>query len=248
VQFDLQTAILEVINFLVLVWLLKRFLYKPVLRAIGERRAAVEKTLADAGAQEAAAQALEEKYQHRLDDWEKEKEHLCLDLDRDIRTQRESLTAGLHRALDEERKKQSVLERRRMAELERQAEERGVNLGLQFTASLLQRIASPELEAKLAEVALEDLAGLPDEQKKTLRAACRDSRNLKVASAFPLSQGQRDSINQALSKVADCLVTAEFEQDPGLMAGIRIAVGPWMLRANLHDELAFFSERTRNAG
>ena len=39
---------LEVVNFLVLVWMLKRFLYKPVLEAIAQRKAAIDKTLSDA--------------------------------------------------------------------------------------------------------------------------------------------------------------------------------------------------------
>ena len=42
------TFFLEIINFLVLVWILKRFLYKPVLEAIAHRKAVIDKTLVDA--------------------------------------------------------------------------------------------------------------------------------------------------------------------------------------------------------
>ena len=70
------TFFLEIINFLVLVWILKRFLYKPVLEAIGHRKAVIDKTLADADAKEAGAQALVEQYQNRLAEWENEKEKL----------------------------------------------------------------------------------------------------------------------------------------------------------------------------
>ena len=52
------TFFLEIINFLVLVWILKRFLYKPVLEAVAHRKAVIDKTLADANAKEAGAQAL----------------------------------------------------------------------------------------------------------------------------------------------------------------------------------------------
>jgi len=43
-----STFLLEIINFLVLVWILKHFLYKPVLDVIARRRSGIEKTLADA--------------------------------------------------------------------------------------------------------------------------------------------------------------------------------------------------------
>ena len=45
-----STFILEAINFLVLVWILKRFLYKPVLDVIERRKAGIEKIQADAKA------------------------------------------------------------------------------------------------------------------------------------------------------------------------------------------------------
>ena len=36
-QLNWSTFVLEIINFLILVWVLKRFLYKPVLAAIAQR-------------------------------------------------------------------------------------------------------------------------------------------------------------------------------------------------------------------
>ncbi len=68
------TFILEIINFLVLVWVLKRLFYAPVKRVIAERRAAVEKTLRDAESSKREAQELQSKYEGRLREWEMEKE------------------------------------------------------------------------------------------------------------------------------------------------------------------------------
>ena len=68
------TFLLEAINFLVLVWLLKRLFYAPVKRAIAARRAAVEKTLQDAETERREAEDLKAKYEGRLQEWEQEKE------------------------------------------------------------------------------------------------------------------------------------------------------------------------------
>ena len=68
------TFILEIINFLVLVWVLKRLFYAPVKRAIAERRAAVEKTLHDAESCKTRGTGLQSKYEGRLREWEMEKE------------------------------------------------------------------------------------------------------------------------------------------------------------------------------
>lgn len=246
-QLNWSTFLLEVVNFLVLVWILKRFLYKPVLAAIARRKAAIDKTLSDAEAKREQAQALELQYQNRLADWEREKEGLRTALTEELRVQRERLTADLQKALEQEREKERVLAERRLAELKDRAAEQGVAMGMQFTARLLDRIASPELEARLVTLVLEDLPRLPPIQLKALQEACRDpQRPVKVASAFPLVETQRSQLVQALRETTHENVAAAFEQDSSLVAGLRINAGPWIVRGNLLDELQFFAEMVKH--
>jgi F-type H+-transporting ATPase subunit b len=252
VQLDWSTLLLEVINFLVLVWILKRFLYKPVLDAIARRKASIDKTLSDAQAKQAEAKTLEQQYQNRLGDWEQEKDGLRRTLTGELQAQRERLTEELQGALAKEREKETVLAERRLAELETRAAQKGTLQGVQFTERLLERIASAEVEARLVKVALDDLPHLPDAQKEALRSASSDSqrpvnqRVIKVTSAFPLPEKQRQAVIEGLKSATGQDVTFTFQEDASLLAGVRISVGPWVLRANLQDELAFFAERARN--
>jgi F-type H+-transporting ATPase subunit b len=242
VDLNWTTFFLEIINFLVLVWILKRFLYKPVLEAISQRKVVIDRTLADAKAKEARAQALGEQYQNRLSDWENEKEKLRAVVVDEIRTQRAQMTAALENSLKEGREKARVLEDRRLKELQNKSEEAGVARGVQFTARLLARMACPELEARLVNLLLEDLPLLSDEQKKALRSVCRQAGlQVKVSSAFPLSASQRSVITEKLKEVTEDSITLDFNEDSGLVAGLRVSIGPWVLRANLRDELAFFA-------
>ena len=50
---DWFTVVAQAINFLILVWLLKRFLYKPILHAIDEREKGIAAQLAQAEAKKA---------------------------------------------------------------------------------------------------------------------------------------------------------------------------------------------------
>lgn len=241
-QLSWSTFLLEVVNFLILVWILKRFLYKPVLAAIARRKAAIDKTLSDAQAKNEQAQKLEQQYQNRVADWEREKEGLRATLTDELRVQRERLTADLQKALEQEREKERVLAERHLKELEDHAAEQGTGRGVQFTARLLNRIASPELESRLLALLVEDLPRLPAEQIKALQEACRDpQRAVKIVSAFPLASGQRSQVVKVLQEATHENVAAEFEEDSSLMAGLRISAGPWTVRANLCDELEFFA-------
>jgi F-type H+-transporting ATPase subunit b len=243
VELSWTTFSLQVVNFLVLVWLLKRFLYKPVLEAIAQRRAAIDKSMSDAQSKEVTAHALVEQYQNRLADWENEKAKLRTGVVEEIAAQRAQMMAGLESALKQEREKARVLEERRLTELRNQAETAAVAKGVQFTARLLARAAGPDLDSRLVSLALEDLPRLAHEQIQALRSAVSQQSGLqiKVTSAFPLSLPQRSVITEKVKELAQANVAVAFNEDAGLLAGLRISIGPWVLRANIEDELEYFA-------
>ena len=240
------TFVLEIVNFLILIWILKRFLYKPVLGAISQRKSAIDKTLFDAKARQAEAQGLERQYRDRLDDWEKEKASLRSEVVEEINKQRVRLMAALDSSLEQEREKARVLEQRRLEDLKRRAEEEGAANGVKFTARLLARIASPELQARLVDLVLEDLPRLPDEQLQAIRNVCRTGCLIKTTSAFSLPEALRSTIVEKLRDITQDSNAVEFYEDIRLLAGLRISVGPWVLRANLEDELEFFAGSVRH--
>lgn len=242
-EFDWTTFALEIINFVVLVWILQRFLYKPVANAIAERKAGIEKTMADANAVQAAAQALKQQYENRMADWEREQARARAQLLEEIDAERARMMAALNVSLEQEREKERGLEQRHALELRHRLEEAALAEGGQFVARLLSRVASPELEEKIVEMLLEDLPHLADKDLQPLRAACRKGDpKIKITSGYPLEDEQRSHLVQALSGLAEQPVACDFAHDPDLLAGLRISIGPWMLRSNLRDELKFFAE------
>ncbi|HUK41288.1 MAG TPA: F0F1 ATP synthase subunit delta [Candidatus Acidoferrales bacterium] len=238
--------VLEIINFLVLVWILKRFLYKPVLEAIGQRKAVIDKTLADAHAKEAGAQALVTQYQNRLAEWENEKEKLRAGVTAEIAAQRAQMMKALENSLKQEREKTRVLEERRLSDIRNNAEESGVARGVEFTARLMARAAGPDLQSTLIKLALEDLPCLPDEKINALRSAQQPPLQTKVTSAFPLSAEERAAIVEKIKAIIHNNIAVEFAEDSRLLAGVRISFGPWVMRANLEDELEFFAQAVRH--
>jgi F-type H+-transporting ATPase subunit b len=242
-EFDWTTFALEIINFLVLVWILQRFLYKPVTSAIAARKAAIEKTLANAQAVETEARSLKRQYESRMAEWGREKAQARTQLQEDLDAERTRMMTALHVSLDQEREKARALETRRAVELRHRLAEAALAEGGRFVARLLSRIASAEVEEKIRALLLEDLPRLADAELRSLRVACQEAGGkIKIASGYPLAAEQRNSLMQALSSLTAQSVSCEFVQDAGLMAGLRIGIGPWVLRCNLRDELKFFAE------
>ena len=239
-----STFFLEIVNFLVLVWILKRFLYKPVLDVIARRRAGIEKSLAEAQDKLAQAQALENQYQNRLNEWGQEKYAAHETLHREIEAERARLMTALMTSLDQEREKARVLEERRMRDTLRRNEEQALQHGAQFTGRLLTRLAGPELEVHLLQMVLDDLPQLANARMEALRTAWDAIKEpIAVVSAYPLDEARRQQLQTQFAKLlGPARVAWEFRQDPAVVAGLRVRIGPWVLRANLQDELKFFTE------
>lgn len=240
-EFDGTTFALEIINFLVLVWLLQRFLYKPISAAILQRKATIEKTLADAQVKQVEAEVLKQQYENRMVDWDQEKAHARQLLLQEMEAERTRLMTGLQSSLDEERNKLRTLEQQRALEMRRHlVKEARVEGGL-FVALLLSRLASAGLEARIGQLLLEDLPRLPVAELDSLQAAAQ-AGEAKITSAYPLDDSQRKSLVEALNRLAGISVACTFEEDTDLMAGWRISIGTFTLRSSLLDELNFFVE------
>ena len=242
-SFDVTTFIFEIVNFLVLVWLLHRFLYRPVLGVIDRRRARIEQQIAEAREQREQAAALEQQYQERLTGWAREREQAKADLQAEMQKERDAAMSRLRAELAQERERQAALHRQSEAERLRQAERDALTLALSFTARLLQRLADPALEAGLVRVALADLAALPAEQRQGIAQALRNHGGpVVVATAFSLPQALRDTVREALEAVTEAPLEITFTERADLVAGLRISGGHWELSANVAEELKFFEE------
>ncbi len=239
---DWTSFSLEIINFLALVWILKHFLYKPVLETLARRRAGIEKTLSEARDAEARAQGLQAQYEGRLADWGKEKAKARSELETELALERSRQMQSLAKALTEERARSSAVDTHRQQEMQREMETAALAQAQQFAATLLGRLASPALESRMVDLLLEDWAKLSEQQLFGLRAALEDPElGAMVSSAFPLDERQRSRLVEALSQRLGRPVAVTFEEVPGLLAGLRISLGAWQLHLNFTDELTGFS-------
>lgn len=241
-QFDLTTFALEVLNFLVLVWLLKRFFYRPLLAVIEARRAAGAAILDEAQAAQRAADAMKVECEARLKQADLERAAATAALEREIVAERVRRLAALESELSLERARHASLAAQQAQQRESALEREAVTLAARFTARLLDRVAGPQLEARLADLALADLPLQAPEHLEALRAALREPGvNVRVVSAHVLDADRRAAFSDALGRLAGRPPEIAFSEDPALKAGVSIMAGAWVLMANLRDELGFFA-------
>lgn len=237
-----STFLLEIVNFLVLVWILKRFLYRPVLDVIARRRAGIEGQLADARQLHDEAEALKAEYENRLAERDRERQQARDVLARELDEERARQLAALQAELVQEREKAEVADSRRRSDAAREIEHQALQQGAQFATRLLEQAAGPELQERLTKILLEGLSGLSDDRITDLRSQLGEPpKSIRVTSAFALPATRQQELEKALANVTGLDLPVEYVQDSGLLAGVRIAIGAWVLHANLLDELKDFS-------
>ena len=99
---DWFTLVAQTLNFLILVWLMKRFLYKPILHAIDDREKRIATALANAEKIKVEAQKERDEFQKKNAEFDQQRAELLSKATDEVQAERQRL-------LDEARKSVAVL-------------------------------------------------------------------------------------------------------------------------------------------
>jgi F-type H+-transporting ATPase subunit b len=242
-EFNLSTFVLEIINFLILIWILQRLFYKPLLEVIAKRKQFIDQSLSDAKNIQQQAEQQRSLYENRQKLWEQEKQAATAALHQQFEIERRAQLDRLNADLEQERQKAKVTLSKQQQELQQQAEKQALQNGAKFAGMLLQQAASPELEARLFNLLMDNLTTLPEACKLCLTMlGTKKSVPIKITSAYPLTAEMRQQLEQKLGMLINSPINFQYHQDQALIAGLRMDIGAWVLNANLHHELTGFAE------
>lgn len=242
-EFNLSTFILEIINFLILIWILQRLFYKPLLDVIAKRKQFIDQTLHDTKNLQQQAEQQRTLYENRQKLWEQEKQLAITALHQQFEIETTAQLNKLNTVLEQERQKASVTLSKQQQELQQQAEKQALRNGAKFAGILLQHCAGIELEARLFNLLLDNLTTLPDACKLCLTLlGAKKSVPINIASAYPLPLEMRKQLEQKLATLINNHLNFQYHQDQALIAGLRMDIGAWVLNANLQHELIGFTE------
>jgi F-type H+-transporting ATPase subunit b len=236
---------LEIINFVVLVWLLKRFFYRPVLAVLQARRADLAESLAQAQQARDEAQALQTRYAGRLAQWEEEKAAARATLAQQMAAERERALAQTQAALALERERSNAQMAQQQEAQLRELSQQARAHSLAFARTLLSRLAGAPLQARMLAVFLEDLAVLPQSQIDAQWGAASDQPAVRVSSAWALDAGQQEALRAALLARGMCAAdrALDWQVLPELLCGLRLEVGACRLEFSLGGELDWWQQQ-----
>ena len=237
-HFDPWTLGLQAANFLVLVWLLHRFLYRPVLGIIAARRAETDKLTADVRAAKAAAEALRQDLERRRAAIAQEQDALLKAAREAAEVEGKAILAKAHteaEALTSKAKKTFEHERAGLAE---SAGRDAARLAVSIVRRLLKETPSHAVQDRLLDLVCEDIKALPADAKQHVveRIAAREGTP-EVITAAALNKTAAKRFCEHLATALGAPASPVFKVDPTLLAGVEVHFPFTILRRSWSEDL-----------
>jgi F-type H+-transporting ATPase subunit b len=237
-HFDWWTFALQTINFVILVWLLNRFLYRPVLRLIDARRQEVDK-------QFAAAKSAEQEAFAKLKEIENQRAEIDAQREQTAKAAaQQAAEAARTRAAQAEAQADALMEetRRTLAREREQTKAELHQFALDMAADMARKLVSELPAEKRAEAWLERIDGyfanLPPEERKALIGQAANGAPIGVTSAVPLPPDAAEAWRKRLRQVLGEKAVVTFAVDPQLIAGVELHFPEAILRFSLQDAIS----------
>jgi F-type H+-transporting ATPase subunit b len=229
----------QTLNFLILVWLMKRFLYKPILQAIDAREKRIATELADADAKKAEAQKERDEFQRKNEEFDHQRAALMSKATDEVKTERQRL-------LDQVRKDSDALRAKRLDSLKH--EQLALNQEIirwtqkevfAIARKTLADLAATSLEARMSEMFIQRLRALTGATKEQLATALRTSTQpARVRSADDLPPEQRAVMQKAINETFSADIHLQFETVPELVSGIELIANGQKVAWSIAEYLA----------
>jgi F-type H+-transporting ATPase subunit b len=240
---DWFTVIAQVVNFLILVWLLKRFLYRPILNAIDAREKRIAKELADADAKTAEAIKAREEFQHKQEEFDRQRAALLSKATDEAKAERQRLLDDARQAADALSAKRQEMLRNDAHNLNQAISRRTQQEVFAIARKALMDLATTSLEERLGEVFTRRLREMDGKAKAGLAAALKAAPNpALVRSAFDLPAEQRAVIQQALNETFSAKIPVRFETSPELVSGIELTTNGHKVAWSIADYLTLLEK------
>jgi len=244
-KFDPWTFVFQIVNFVVLLLILKRILYKPVREIMEKRRTLAAKAMDEAQSALKEAQELKSSHQEELETFRNRRTELTEAMKNEVAEERRKLLAeaaeAVKRHADKERALFDAGEKRQEAQLK----ELAIDTAELYAAALFQDVADEELHRAL----YRRLLGEADRVAAALSETADGHQTLgiEVTSAWPLREKEERRLHEALEAGIGDRLMLSTTVDRTLIAGIRIRVADTVYDASLRGQLNDLAARLKES-
>jgi F-type H+-transporting ATPase subunit b len=245
-QIDWFTFGAQIANFLLLVWLLRRFLYGPITAAMAERQQRIADRFEEAREKRETAEAEAAQYRQKREELAAAREKTIAEAEDAARERRREMIEEARAEADRLEVQWKEAVRRERETFLKDLSERVSHETTELAQRALRDLAHEEMEQAVVRVFLDRLRTLDDDRRQLLADAVRaDDEPVAVQTVFELRDENKHRLSETLRAATGAETGVEFDLDADLGLGIELRAGGHKVAWSLQSYFADMEERIR---
>ncbi len=246
---DWVTVGAQIINFLILVYLLKRFLYGRVLQVMDERQKKLTAEFSAAKTAQTEAEEERHEFKKKNDELTKQREELLNQIQQEAEKEKQILLKDARTEVEEQRTRWAASLQQEKKEFITQLRDRTTREIIQISGKALQSLGNLSLEQAVADVFVQRIEFIREEVWDTLRSSVRiedgneEEHAFTIQSSFEQPADQQEKIRTLLQQKIGREIPIHFEVLPKSSWGIELRIGGNRIAWTLDDYLEELQEK-----
>lgn len=245
---DLFTFFAQIVNFIILVLLLRHFLYKRIVRVMDEREKSIAGRIEDAEKKKSEAEEEAESYQNKRKELEEKEKDLISRAEKEAEDRKRELIQKAREEVDQTQEHwRESLERQKetfLHDLRRRAGEQF----FEMAKRALKDLADETLERHIVEVFLRRLHDLGDEERQVIKNSLEQS-NLEavVLSRFNIPKELQQKAERTVKEIGGKETRVKFKTSEDLICGVELEVQDRKISWGIDSYLGDIEEKMSEA-
>lgn len=232
---DWFTFVAQILNFLVLIWLMKKFLYGPIINAMEQREAGIAARLTDATTAEESAKAREDEYRQQLDELETTRQERLKQVSREVEEWRQDHIQQAKDGVEGDRARWQQSLARDKNSLLNEIQTNVTTLAVDLSRHMMKDMADESLQGLIVKHFLKLIRSSDGE---TLQMELGDGQPTVIEASHELTESEKRSIREAVLGLDPSASNIEFKINPQLICGIELRSSSCKLGWNIRDSLS----------
>ncbi|MFP4528197.1 MAG: F0F1 ATP synthase subunit delta [Candidatus Kapaibacterium sp.] len=227
-QLDWFTIIAQIVNFAILILLLRHFLFKRITKAMDARREKISHEQEEARNNRERAEKLEQKYKNKLGEIDKIHDQKKQEAEADAEKHKKELIEKAKNEIEDKKNRWHKQLESQQDNMIEEIEKQSADIIYTISVRALAEIADSALETKAIDRFIDKI----EESDAKL-----DADEVTVETAFDPDDDQKKRIEKALKKLTENGASINYKVDDSLIAGIRIIAGGKKIGWSIGDYL-----------
>ncbi len=243
-MFNWWTFLFEIINFIVIVYILYRLLFKPVKNIIQKRKKEIDKSREEIEKDRKEVQELKIQYEREQNELKNLRERILEDARVESLREREKILKDVQLKIEEERERNKNLLSHERTRLIEEIKEKSIQTALTLSATLMDSIMDPTINERLINKVFEEIENMNDMEKEELIESSKEGKcNVKIFTAHPLSKVHKEKLYNIIKEKVMCLPSITVHESQDLIGGVKVRINSKVFDGSIEGNLNIFKNQ-----